>query len=329
MSIRRIITRMLEVARENDYYLYHVTEPHKALSILSSGSLRLPLAKTNESEAQVASKRKGKNYYMSFARSPTSGYIADRAPGLNKVSDSILFVFDKQVLAKQRNVIFEQVQYFGAVDSSGRQGGNAREKEERLFSSEPVVKSVSNSIVEIRIYVGKGREHHLIRKVLSVAKKRNMNVKLFSDANYQGYLLGKENAADRKVVFDLLLAQKDDSQPRSAITESYSSRGYYKHAGTKMLDEYRHRLYAYVYKQKYEELTAKQRSEIYHLTWDSRAFYEGFKHDLHNLRGGRLAEQDAFNKALKFMKAKNVDDFFAKLYAKWKKLRDAYNVANK
>ena len=328
--LRNLIACMLETAGVDDYHLYHVTSPHKALSILKLDALRLPLAKTNPSEELLASKRKGKTFYMSFARSVTSGYIADRAPGLYKVSDSILLVVDKPKLAKQRGVIFEQVQYFGALDSTGRQGGNGRETEERLFSPSPILKGIIHALVEIRIYLGKDREHPAMREILSFAKKRGIPIKLFSEKNFSGFLLGKEKPEDRKEVFDIIKNEKADGFPSPRISDMYNSRLYHKKHGTKLSDNYGiKRLITYVYETKYEVLNDKQRSALYHLTWDSRSFKEGFQSDLHNLRGGNPSEQDLFNRMMKFMRATDSDDFFNKLYIKWKKLRDDYNRDNK
>lgn len=305
----------LEKAAVNDYNLYHATDLHKLYSIISTKSLRLSLAESNSSESSLGVP---KLYYISFARTPASGYIADRGKSLRSVNEAALIVFDRHKLLKKQGVIVNPVQYYN-LDSRGRIfGSQAREAEERLFSNSLEIKDIISSIKEVRImtFGDKYRVPSISKKLLLLIKTNKIKLKLFTMDNFQGFLLGKEKSSDRVLAFNNLKASE-------YTINTYSSEARRAKQITKKNPNWRSfnsldNLNEYVYKNTKGELTRQARSSLYYHTRYPEAFMEAYSADLHNMRSGIFMDKDRFDRLLKRMKSKTVKEFFNKLYIKWK-----------
>lgn len=327
-----------ETAGVHDDWLFHVLAPHKALSILTKNAFRLPLAETNSSEAALGAT---KQYYMSFARTPNSGYIADRSKGLRRVQDPVLLVFHRPRLERLRGVVFRPVSYHGA-DAAGRAMGGAKEAEERLFSNHPIIPGVTGALAEIRIIVNPSDAHPYTRDVLSAATKRKIRVKLFTWDNFQGYLRGVETPADRTAAFEMLKALKPSTTSQFAIRNTPEFRKPYdadamnapivaKKLGPNWRNRSNANLAEWVYKTDYAALTKDARSAISSFLSDGpdggARMWESWSSYVHNLRAGRAAEQDKFNRMMTHLRVRSPKAFFYALVAKWVPLREAYNRA--
>lgn len=303
----------LEKAAVGDYNLYHATELYKLYSILSTNSLRLSLSESNSSEAILGTP---KLYYMSFARTPASGYIADRGKSLRPVNESALIVFDRNKLLRKKGVIVKPVQYYN-LDKDGRIfGSQGREAEERLFSNNLEIKGIISTIKEIRImtFDDKYPVPRISKKLLLLIKTNKLKLKLFTMDNFQGFLLGKEKPNDRALALNNLKTSK-------YTINTYSSEARRAKQITKKNPNWRSyldNLNEYVYKSSKDELTNKAKSSLYYHTRYPESFMEAYSAELHNMRSGIFMDKDRFDRLLKRMKAKTVKDFFNKLYLKWK-----------
>ena len=316
-------TQQEDTAGANDYFLYHGTSGYKGLNIVKTGKLRLPLAATNSSERALGTP---KNYYMSFARTLASGYLLDKGPG-NSIGTNAIFIFDSRVLQRSRGVTLRSTDYWNNSDGSGRQMGRAKEAEERLYSDNPEV-NVAKAIVEIRLFVKDDdwMDKWLLEMVID-AKKKGIKVKLFTEANYKGIFHGRETKADRQAALDAL-------KKHGLVKESHDSMQAYKASSLRKRDpkgyapSQMQRLQELVHKKKYVELSERAQSDLRNARsrWDDKGLLGQFSNDIHNMRAGRPEEQDRFNRAMKAMKAKDVDDLFAKLDKKWLKLYEEYQA---
>ena len=330
-----------EIASVNDYNLYHTTTPYKAEKILKENLLRLSLQETNSSEHQ--GKRPLRLYYMSFARTPSSGYIADRSSGLRKVNEVVLFIFDERKLKKIRGVIIKPTNYWNSdrpdytsgVGASGRIMGSSKEAEERLFSNSLELKNTNKAIKEIRIFLyDRDLENDgqlwAVRKLYLEAKLNKIPMKFFKENNLQGYLHGRENKKDREEILTLVKQTMKDiyflQRSPSRISDSFNSKIVKKKwpsawAGDRgMLNELR-----YLVKSKsYEELPTKVRSGLYYHLRYPDSFKLHYQADIHNMRAGYTKDKQEFDKLLKATKVKSVAEFFEYLYNKWTKLRQEY-----
>jgi len=308
--------KYLELAAVTDYFLFHNTQFYKAYSILKTDSFHLSLSETNESEAQMGSY---KPWYISFARTVSSGYIADRSSGLRSINYPILFVFDKRKL-KTRNAIFKPVQYF-TLGLYGRQMGSGREAEERMFYSDPVFKGVSKAIKEIRVYIHtsdmKDSYISYLRKLVILAKQRKIPVKFFTETNKQGYLRGVEKKEDR----ELILSVMDQNVPlKKGI--SYIAMGRSKIVKKKNKDWYSpdwiDQLGELIRYDSLDKLSKRTRSRI---TFDYNIdLYSYYKNDIHNFRTDSIDIKQRFDALLKKTKSKSIKEFFSKLDKKWNAL---------
>jgi hypothetical protein len=114
-----------------------------------------------------------KLFYLSFARTPASGYIADRASGLTSVKEPVMFVVNgKQLKNINRNSTFVPQDYWYDSDENGRQRGGSKEAEERFYSANPRAK-LGSALIEIRIIAdtyGNDKVHSSLRKLILLCK---------------------------------------------------------------------------------------------------------------------------------------------------------------
>lgn len=323
------ITKVVEEAGENDYRLYHNLDLFKLKSVLISNSFRLPLSASNESEEKLGVK---KMFYLSFARTPSSGYIADRSSGLSKVNEDALLVIDRRLLEKQRGVSLVPVQYY-SVDGTGRAMGSAREAEERLFSDKPLLTGVINTIVEVRIMTTRyfnDRHYYALRQVYTICKRKGIKTKLFSMDNYQGYLLGKEKLKDRDAIYEKMISTKFKPDNYGSSYEARRSSIVRKRSKYMATDSFQD-LAEYVYNDSLKDLGKQARERLYYLVRGYTAdhnFYGYYKTEIHNLRGitTSTTDRDKLNRMLKHMKVKSLREFFSKLQTKWENI---YNNESK
>ena len=315
---------ILELAKVNDYHLYHTLEAYKAYKILTSNELKLPLAESNSSESKFT----GKMFYLSFARTPSSGYIADRASGLRQINEQILFVFDRRKLNNIRGSVFKSVDYWG-VNSSGRiMGGASKEAEERMFSPSPIIKGIASALLEVRVALDSedfGRNRWVLETIIA-AKKKKIPVKLFSYKNKQGYLLGKEDSTESKFLLQKLKEAGFQRTKFSSFSEASRSSIVRKKYPLYNSRDWLMSIAEYVFKNSYEELTPKAQSQIYYDLRSSEDFFTNNSSNIHNLRAGPEQDRKRFYSYLKATKAKSVKQFFEFLYNKWTKL---YNERQK
>jgi len=311
---------LAEIARANDYYLYHTAHSSTAYKILKSNSLKLPLAETNTSE----SKFKGKMFYLSFARTPASGYIADRASGMRQINQPVLFVFNQKKLLAQRGVTIKPVDYWGANASGRVMGGGAKEAEERLFSDHPVLDNIRDSIVEIRIATDfdKYTNNEWLLEIIIACKKFKIPVKLFKTTNKQGYLLGKENAEESKEILTHLKSLGLSKHKNDDYTGASRAKIIKKKIPNWGSNNWLTSLTELVHKDDRKSLTTATRRKLWYYLEDLNSFKNSFSSDVHNLRSGHDLDKKAFYSLIKKMKAKSVDDFFSKVFNKWKDMKE-------
>lgn len=320
MSLTKILDFFeKEIARANDYFLYHTTNTYKALKIIKSNSLQLPLAQTNANEAKFAKK----TFYLSFARTPSSGYIADRASGLRSINESCLIVFNQKKLLSYRGVTTAPVDYWGANDTGRIIGGGAKEAEERLFSDHPTLNNISEAIVEIRLSVSfeKYENYDWMIELISLCKKKKIPIKTFLRGNKQGYLRGVENKEDSKEIFAFLknngLTENKDTGYSTVtrakiITKKNPAWG--TNSWLKVLTEL-------TYKNSYNDLSKETRSRLWYHLRSPDEFIKSYDADIHNMRAGHELDKKKFYALMRKMNAKNVTGFFNSLYDKWTKLK--------
>lgn len=323
----------IEIGGYNIPVLFHRTNRYAASKIINSGKLFLPLAETNRSERE-ANKKVGKYklYYLSFARNLSSGYIFDRGAGNFRLYNDVVLVFSKEKLQQQRGVILKPLDYWGPTSDFsaqiGRQHGRGREQEERLYSDKREV-PIKDALVEVIISIqtkdllepitatGNVLENRLrdrrmelsrIRKLVILLKKRKIPfVFIPHDANsYNG--VQDENLRKR-----VMTAINDPSQ-------STSPDGEYPERRDNLSYDVR-RLTELVYKKAYEQLSKDTRSSVYYMR-DINGMIDYFSNTMHNMRSGSQKDALMFDKLLKEMKAKSVEDFFTKLWNKWSKILD-------
>jgi len=324
------LTDMMCLASVNDYHLYHGLDASKAVSILKTDTLRLPLAETNASEVNPAHKNV-KTYYLSFARSMNSGYLTSRAPGLYKSNFSVVIVFDSRELRKHRGVRFSAVDYWGA-DEVGKRMGGSSEAETRMFSTAHKIEGIRKSIVEVRILV-EPRPNQWVFAVYSVCRKLKIPVKLFTNDNMAGFKLGKDKPADTKVAHGLLMSGKkriifgnEDKIPDRPSSERINRR-YAERRGTKYEPNSRNyvdMLAMYVRETELDKLGRTARSYLYDAmrfgkeTEFVRDMVRSFNSDVHNLRGSSTnKEKDRFAAIMKQTSSKKVTELYAWIYRKW------------
>lgn len=313
----------IDEAGVNDYHLFHVTSSYKAHSIVKAMELRLPLAATNKTERTLGTPRP---YYMSFARSVSSGYIADRGQG-NGLGGDVLLIFDSRKLLNTRGTELKTIDYWSTTseNKTGRQLGRGREMEERLFSDKPKL-DITNKLAEIRVMVDGNdwRDKWKLELVID-AKKKKIKLKLFTENNKQGFIAGREKAEDRKDAL-AILKKHGPTEVNSNITDAMRGGTLRKRATGYGVTRFQ-LLNEFVNKKTFESLSkdAKERlSSIFYSATDDDSFLRGYETDLHNMRSGRATEQDQFNKVFLASKEKNIDEFFRKLTIKWRKLRKEY-----
>ncbi len=325
----------IDTAGANDNWLYHATAPQKALSILLNNKLFLPLAETNSSESVL--NRGKKLYYLSFARSPSSGYIADRSRGLRAINEDILFVFDRPKLTR-RGATIRPVDYWANPNAEGRQmGGAARETEERLFSNQPTIDNVVPAIVEVRVVIrdaGKPADRYnntrIVRDIVLWCKTNRVPVKLFTENNKAGFVLGREKPADRHLAYETLRDRSALQPGEKKYEQKYMRSGDHTPRLLRRMNSSSPilALGELVYKNDYESLSKRARDLIYYKVAyanNSKEFVKNMEDDLHNMRAQRDKEREMFERMLTYMKVKTIGEFFEKLYVKWIKLRDEYN----
>lgn len=332
---------LLELASRD--ILFHNTNVNSAKLILDKMAFTLPLAETNESETQVrvfdkktemyrVEKRHMPGlYYLSFARSLSSGYIADRSKNLHKVANPITFVLDGNVLkSRNRGIKFSSLNYWN-MDSTGRSMGSAREAEERLFSNNRNL-SIQGAIKEVLIVIdGRYGSVWNERRIYTLCLRNKIPCKLFTLDNFQGFLRRRETKEDKAKALEMLKSATRDRGYQSGadgVTPT-SSKAVRKHYNSTMPAKQRsynelESLELLVERKSYGNLPERVRQ--YLRSYDG--LHSRFKSFLHNLRSdvGRGGPQPArFDRLLKKMKAKSIEDFFTKLEKKWEPLIDIYN----
>ena len=306
----------LEQAKVGDYNLYHGTNASVAFKILHNNMLKLPLAETNESEAKFATKL----FYLSFARTPASGYIADRAKGLRSINDSVLFVFDKNKLKSFRGITFKAVDYWGAGNNGRIMGGGAKEAEERMFSDTAYVKGTNSAIKELRIIVGEDKydNNSWLLNVVLEAKKKKIPVKIFNNKDKDGFIYGKEDLVERQRLFKILRAEGLE-KPRTSTSEYNRASIIKKKApnwvgsadrGIRILSE----LY---WKDSMDNLSKEARRFVWDY-YDFPSFKRYFDTDVHNLRAGNPIDQKRFYSLLRRAKVRNLSVFIRQIFDKWR-----------
>lgn len=310
------LKHLAELAAINDYNLYHTTDYHKAFNILKGNEFHLSLAETNSSEARLSSGT-AKLWYMSFARTTASGYIADRSQNLRAVQYPILFVFDRRKLNK-RKVIFKPVEYY-KTDGSGRNWGAARESEERMFHDEPRLRGITPSIKEIRVYLDRTSTHSTdisyLRRIYILASKLNIPIKAFSLRNKAGYHLGKEKSEDHAFMLSVIKGKGEQRRGGTSFIDMYRTKITKKRYKDGYTLDWIDILGEYVRYDNYSDLSKRARSRIAgSYTID---FADTFRSDLHNSRTEGIDRKERLQKLLKQTGARTLSSFFTELSVKW------------
>ena len=189
--------------------LYHTTNAYRLESILSSDTFRLTAGIGTDAENATI-----KNpYFMSFARSMTSAYSQFREP----YAPATFMKIDGRKLSS--NYSGKSVDYWFTGEKRDTNYMKHNEMEDRIFSTKPEIKNATKYIDEIYIYVGEHKqtsifdiaalmkqgksqkeidtiryntfvtanlnpkEQIILRKVLILAKKKNIPIFLFNNAN--------------------------------------------------------------------------------------------------------------------------------------------------
>ncbi|QXV74243.1 hypothetical protein [Rhizobium phage RHEph12] len=311
--------------------LYHNTSPHSALQILTEGAFKLPLSETNESESR---RHIYKLYYLSTARSLASGYISDRSAGLGVVNNAVTFVIDVQKLLRlNRGIKIKPVEYWG-LDKHGRSLGSGSEQEERIYSDKRVLNVKGCLKVLLTVRDSKYERLFGLRQVYAYCIRNKIPVKLFTHDNLQGFKLQREKKEDRAKAVQLLLAAKREHGYSSVHKgkSPYSSKTATKYwerntppneRSVSEIDALRYLVDATHWLQVPPKVRAR------YLDRYSSSLQGNFKQFLHNLRADGTRGSDdpeKLDKLLRKTKSKSIPAFFAKLEAKWKRLRDEYNA---
>lgn len=310
----------IESAKVNDYHLYHNTHPSKAYNIVKTNTLKLPLSETNASEAKFAKKM----YYLSFARTPASGYIADRVRSLRLINERVLLVFDKNKLKRIRGVVISPVDYWG-VNSTGRTFSGAKEAEDRLFSDDPII-NFKDALLEIRAIVEEDKyaNNQWLLNLYIAAKKKHIPIKLYKPTDKTGFITGKVDKAENSRLLEVL-KQEGITKRKPATSEAQRSTIIKKKApdwvskadrGIRIVSELH-------YKNEKSELSDEARRFMYDYLRDKEGFLKYFQNDIQNLRAGNPVDQRRFYNVLKHSKSKTVKEFLSKTYDKWKTIWDA------
>lgn len=319
--------------------LYHATNSSSAMLVLKNGAFKLPLAETNTSETKIRKLNKLGEveehdrhlpglFYLSTARSLASGYIADRAKGLSRVGESVIFVLDWSVIQQRnRGVKIQPIEYWG-LDGTGRKYGSGSEQEERIFSNKRDLRIVG-AIKEILLYVD--RPNFRLRQVYSYCLKNRIPVKLFTENNFQGFLHKREKADDRREAIERLQKVKQERYQSGLDGKTPSSSKTAKKFWERNLPRKDRRL------SELDVLTVlvngkdygKLPKQVQQYFWNISHLKERFTSFLHNLRGESRNGSDStdkFAKLIKQMRAKSVTEFFDKLDTKWQKLQEKYRA---
>lgn len=308
--------------------LFHNTSPNKALSILKDGAFRLPLSETNASETR--GQKVPALFYLSTARTITSGYISDRGPHLNKLNDSVVFVIDtKKLRQKNRGIKIVPFEYWGNADASGRRMGAAREAEERIYSDNRTLKIKGCVKVLLAVRDDKYANNFHLRNVYSYCLKNKIPVKLFTYDNLAGFKLQREKPEDKNRALQLLKEAKREhpyqtSHKGVSPHSSKTSIKFYAKKGDGIRLSDLQMLRALVDKTEYSQLPYKVKTQFFDYNgMYARSVNEYFSNYLHNLRGSIAHGSDEIDKLhdlIRKMRAKTVNEFFEKLIAKWSKL---------
>lgn len=125
--------------------VYHATYLDKGLSILKQDAFVLATVTGTKSEKE---KNKGKNYYMSLARSMSSGYSLFRNP-----EQKIFFKLDGKLLGN--NLKGGPIDYYDGSHMRDISNMTNKEIEDRIFSDKPKIENASKYIEEVYIFLGK------------------------------------------------------------------------------------------------------------------------------------------------------------------------------
>lgn len=324
--------------------LYHSTDPRLAMDILKAGYFRLALAETNKSESAIRVvgkpdiKRKiPATFYLSTARTLSSGYIADRAETLGKVNMPVTLVLDTAKMSgKNRGMKIRSFDYWG-LDNTGRSLKSAREAEERIYLDKPKL-NVKGCVKSVLIFIRKSdpanSTGYILRQLYSFCLKHRIPCKLFTWKNFQGFLRQKETQKDHDEALQILMASKRTfgyQTSHKGITpfSSKTATKFWNRSspGTASLSDH-DALKEMVEKNDYGKLSDKVKGRYFR--WGMESLREGFTNYLQNLRGEIKNGKESTEKLYDLMqktKSKNLDEFFGKLDAKWAKLRKEYNDA--
>jgi hypothetical protein len=124
--------------------VYHATYLDKGLSILKQDAFVLATVTGTKSEKE---KNKGRNYYMSLARSMSSGYSLFR-----DARRIIFFKLDGKLLGN--NLKGGPIDYWGGMHMMNVSNMTNKEIEDRIFSDKPKIENASKYIKEVYIFLG-------------------------------------------------------------------------------------------------------------------------------------------------------------------------------
>lgn len=201
--------------------LFHVTKLPAMISILDKQSFELgfSLAKTNAEQFRPAGTHK--YFYLSTARSPTSGFIAQRR-----------FSGDAQVLIEMNGDWFNKEGYVTKpVDYFGGKGSD--EMEDRVYSLKPEISfegEASNLIKALHIkipsnsknFVSMGRETvERMLKVMIQAKK--LGIPFYVYTNATAWLMrATDKAMDPKMVVAVIKADLEDTPIENKFNSEFN-----------------------------------------------------------------------------------------------------------
>lgn len=287
MKISQVLTEGLSDV------LYHYTDLNALGQILVSNSLRL--TPDIGTEAEVSRRRRGKMYYMSFARSKTGDY---HFPVSTHAGGAVLLVVDGRQL-KQDGFSGAPVDYWGF--------GNKDEMEDRLYSRKPRVENANKYITEIHTYfykeasdqVRNAKQISSMRKAYIVAKKLDIKMYVYDNAKDFGLL----NKA-KTVQISTLKSTEQPDKPRG----ERKPRNYFKpYVELLMVNDK-------------SKLTPDARSKLYNMDgWNQDDAVRTLAADIHNSRTGSYrADLDKFLAVVKQQKLSSVKQIVNHIIQKFK-----------
>jgi hypothetical protein len=158
---------------------------------------------------------------------------------------------------------------------------------------------------------------HLL-EVVVLCKKSKIPVKLFDAANKQGFLLGKPRAEEQRTVLNQLKALGFSKHKNEDYTGSTRAKIIKKKIPKWGTNNWLNVLTELVHQDNRNALSESTRSKLWYVLDSIADFKQSFSADIHNLRSGHAIDKQRFYKLLEHVKAKSINDFFEKLFSKWK-----------